>query len=172
VRFPICGSNSFIATGPARAQAAQPATPAAKHTSNPESESALHWTVFSVSGREEARKGRDRDRDADRDRYRDTKRRSREMTFVFGEVRYVDPSITAVALISTIFFLAICEHLMNALEDYLQHSEVYMSMIKKIYRELMIMGPLRSSRLSLHSHPPLFSPFLPHRSRVSLSCNV
>jgi hypothetical protein len=93
------------------------------------------------------------------------------MTFVFGEVRYVDPSITAVALISTIFFLAICEHLMNALEDYLQHSEVYMSMIKKIYRELMIMGPLRSSRLSL---PSLILPSLslPHRSRVSLSCHV
>jgi hypothetical protein len=103
------------------------------------------------------------------------------MSFAFGEVRYVDPTITAIALISTICFLAISEYLMDALEEYLQHSQVYLSMIKKIYRELMIMGTLSSPYLttypsSLHlAHfmfsGPLLSFFLSQVSSLShLSC--
>jgi hypothetical protein len=70
------------------------------------------------------------------------------MSFAFGEVRYVDPAITGVALISTIFFLAICEKVIDTVENCLQHSQVYMTMIKKIYRELMIMGMVLSCLFS------------------------
>jgi hypothetical protein len=60
--------------------------------------------------------------------------------FLFGEIRYVDPFIVTMGLIFMIAFLATCEHCMNALENYLGKSPIYISMLQKIYRELMIMG--------------------------------
>lgn len=62
------------------------------------------------------------------------------MSFLFGEIRYVDPLVTGIALVSTIVFLATCEYITINLEEYLQHSQVYISMLQKIYRELMIIG--------------------------------
>ena len=62
------------------------------------------------------------------------------MSFTFGEIRYTDPTICGIALVSTIAFLATCEYTTNTLEGTLQHSSVYLNMLQKIYRELMIMG--------------------------------
>ena len=62
------------------------------------------------------------------------------MSFIFGEIRYIDPYITGIALFVTIIFLGLCEYFTITLEEYLKHSSVYLNMLQKIYRELMIIG--------------------------------
>lgn len=60
--------------------------------------------------------------------------------FIFGDSRFIDPGISGIALISTVIFLAFCDYLTHCMEEFLGHSTIYMSMIQKIYKELMIMG--------------------------------
>ncbi len=82
--------------------------------------------------------------------------------FTFGDTRYIDPSITAIAIITTILFLALCDYVTHCIEKILNTSPVYMSMLQKIYKELMIMGKLIGKgrgepSLSFHFFSFLFS---------------
>jgi hypothetical protein len=62
--------------------------------------------------------------------------------FTFGETRYIDPGIAGIALVSTVIFLAFCDYATHLLEELIRHSSIYMSMLQKIYKELMTMGML------------------------------
>lgn len=72
--------------------------------------------------------------------------------FTFGDVRYIDPDVAGIALVVTVIFLALCEHATHCLEIYIQHSPIYMTMLQKIYKELMIMG----KKFALSSSPYFF----------------
>jgi hypothetical protein len=68
--------------------------------------------------------------------------------FAFGETRYIDPGVAGIALVTTVIFLASCDYATHLLEELIRHSSTYMSMLQKIYKELMIMGTVYSLYLS------------------------
>jgi hypothetical protein len=41
-----------------------------------------------------------------------------------------------------VIFLAFCDYATHLLEELIRHSSIYMSMLQKIYKELMTMGML------------------------------
>jgi hypothetical protein len=63
--------------------------------------------------------------------------------FSFGDTRFIDPKIAGVALITTVLFLALCDYATHLLEKLFHHSTTYMTMLQKIYKELMVMGMLK-----------------------------
>jgi hypothetical protein len=58
--------------------------------------------------------------------------------------------MAGVALVTTVLFLALCDYATHLLEDFFRHSTTYMTMLQKIYKELMIMGELQKNPASLH----------------------
>jgi hypothetical protein len=62
--------------------------------------------------------------------------------FAFGETRYIDPEAAGIALVTTVIFLASCDYATHILEEIICHSSTYMSMLQKIYKELMMMGTI------------------------------
>jgi hypothetical protein len=65
--------------------------------------------------------------------------------FSFGDTRFIDPGMAGVALVTTVLFLALCDYATHLLEDFFRHSTTYMTMLQKIYKELMIMGELQKN---------------------------
>jgi hypothetical protein len=70
-------------------------------------------------------------------------------SFSFGDTRFIDPGIAGVALITTVLFLALCDYATHLLEEFFRHSTTYMTMLQKIYKELMVMGENLSANPNL-----------------------
>lgn len=62
------------------------------------------------------------------------------MSFHFGILSSINPTIATLAFICTIIFLLFFEFLTGALEYILEGNHVYNQMLQKIYKELMVMG--------------------------------